>query len=231
MKKTPLLAPVLALAVLCGLGCQTAKVTSDVALAAPASSAPVVVYVADFELGADNIQHEEGVLSGRPGPVGRIGARLSGASKDPAGRARELVDLMADGLVKELSKAGVKAGRVAERAPRATQGWLVRGVFTEVQEGNRLRRAMIGFGQGQTDMQVVATIHDLSQGEPKPLYEVATDASSGSKPGAAPTLVLSPYGAAVRFVMAGQDLDRGARQTAARIAEQVLVHIRQANAK
>jgi hypothetical protein len=31
--------------------------------------------------------------------------------------------------------------------------------------------------------------------------------------------------------MTGKDLDRGARQTAARIAEQVLVHIRQANAK
>lgn len=231
MKNIRSVAPFVALAVLCELGCQTAKVTSDVALAAPASSAPVAVYVADFELGVESIQHEEGVLSGRPGPVGRIGARLSGASKDPAGRARELVDLMADGLVKELSKAGLNASRLRERVPRTAQGWLVRGVFTEVQEGNRMRRAMIGFGQGQTDMQVVATIHDLSQGEPKPLYEVATDASSGSKPGAAPMLVFSPYGAAVRFVMADKDLDRGARQTAARIAEQVLMHIRQANAK
>ena len=149
---------------------------------------------------------------------------------DPAARARGLVDLMANSLVKELSKSGLNASRVPERVPLATQGWLVRGVFTEVQEGNRLRRAMIGFGQGQTDVQVIATIHDLSLGKPKPLYEVATDASSGSKPGAAPTLIFSPYGAAARFVMAGKDLDRGAKQTAALIAEQVLLHIRKANA-
>ena len=65
---------------------------------------------------------------------------------------------------------------------------------------------MIGFGEGQTDIQVVANVQDLSQGPPKPLYEVATDASSGDKPGAGPTLVLGPYGAAARFVIAGTGL-------------------------
>ena len=225
MRTIPSMALLVVLAAVGGLGCQTAKVTSDTAVAPVASAKPAVVYVADFELGAQTIKHEEGVLSGRPGPVGRVGGRLSGASSDPAARARQLVDLMANSLVKELSKAGFSASRVPPGAPFAAQGWLLRGIFTEVEEGNRLRRAMIGFGEGQTDLQVVTSVHDLSQGAPKPLYEIATDASSGSKPGAAPTLVLGPYGAAARFVMAGKDVEKNVKQTAAQIAERLAQHI------
>jgi hypothetical protein len=221
MKTIPTLVYCLALTILCGLGCNTAKVTSDVEIAPPASAEPVAVYVADFELGVQGIKHEDGVLSNRQGPVGRIGGRLSGGSSDPAARARQLVDLMANSLVKELSKAGFSARRLPPDAALASRGWLLRGLFTEVQEGNRLRRAMIGWGEGQTDLQVVTTVHDLSQGLPKPLYEIATDASSGTTPGAAPTLVLGPYGAAARFVLAGQDLEKNVRQTAAQIAERL----------
>lgn len=218
MKNLSSLALSLAVVVGCGLGCQTAKVTSEAGSTRPAVAKPVAVYVADFDLGVQNIHQEEGILSGRPGPVGRVGVRLSGGSEDPAVRARQLVDLMANSLVKELKKAGFSALRLPAGAPLATQGWLLRGVFTEVAEGNRLRRAMIGFGEGQTDVQVVATVHDLAEGAPGPLYELATDASSGSKPGAAPTLVLGPYGAAARFVMAGKDLDKNVKQTATEIA-------------
>jgi hypothetical protein len=128
------------------------------------------------------------------------------------------VDLMSNSLIKDLTKEGFNAIRLRSGVPYPAQGWLLRGIFTEVQEGNRLRRAMIGLGEGQTDIQVVANVQDLSLGAPKPLYEIATDAASGDKPGAAPTLVLGPYGAAARFVMAGKDLDKNVKQTAAQIA-------------
>lgn len=209
----------LALAGFCAAGCKTAHVVSEhqrdpqTVLAKPS-----MVYVADFELWAEEIKHEDGVLSSRQGPLGRVGDRLSGSTTDPAVRARQIVDLMANSLVKELAKAGFSARRVAPGASWPVDGWLLRGVFTQVDEGNRLRRAMIGFGQGQTDLQVIANVQDLSQGPPKPLYQLATDAGSGSGPGAAPTLVLGPYGAAARFVMAGKDLDKNVKQTAAEIA-------------
>ncbi len=226
MKTILPLTHLLALAILCGLGCKSAHVTAERQLAPEPAAKPVVVYVADFEIGV--VKHEDGILSGRPGPVGRIGQRLYGTSSDPAARAQQIVDLMANSLVKELAKSGFNALRLPPSQPVPATGWLVRGLFTEVEEGNRLRRALIGFGEGQTDIQVVTTIADLSQGPPKPLYEVATDAASGNKPGAAPTLVLGPYGAAARFVMAGQDLDKNVRQTAAEIARQMTKHIQQA---
>ncbi len=84
---------------------------------------------------------------------------------------------------------------------------------------------MIGFGQGQTDVQVITAVDDLAKGQPKPLYEFATDASSGGAPGAAPTIVLGPYGAAARFVMAGQDLEKNVKQTAKEIAERLAARL------
>jgi hypothetical protein len=69
---------------------------------------------------------------------------------------------------------------------------------------------------------VVTGIDNLSQGPPKPLYQIDTDANSGKTPGAAPTIVLGPYGAAARFVMAGKDLDKNVKQTASKIADEIV---------
>jgi hypothetical protein len=37
-------------------------------------------------------------------------------------------------------------------------GWCIQGVFTEVDQGNRLKRTTIGFGQGATKMDVQISI-------------------------------------------------------------------------
>ena len=210
------------------VGCKSAKVTGEHNFSAAAPPKPAVVYVTDFELGSQDIQHEDGLLPGGSRVGGRVRGILSGASRDPATRARQLVDLMATSLLNDLTKAGFSALRLPPGADRPASGWLVRGVFTEVQEGNRLQRALIGFGQGATDLQVITGVDDLSQGPPKPLYEVDTDATSGKAPGAAPTIVLGPYGAAARFVMAKKDLDKNVKQTASQIAEYIAKRIQEA---
>src|SRR5437764_7450589 len=89
---------------------------------------------------------------------------------------------------------------------------LVRGVFTGVNQGNQLRRAVIGFGAGKTDLQVLVDINDLAQGAPKPFYELNMTADSGRTPGAGPMIALGPAGAAARFVIASKDLDRNVKQ-------------------
>ena len=68
---------------------------------------------------------------------------------------------------------------------------------------------------------MITDVADLSRGPPKPLYQVDTQASSGKAPGAAPTIVLGPYGAAERFVMAKKDLEKNVKQTASQIADYV----------
>jgi len=212
-------------------GCQlhkTATVTGERNYASPATNRPTAIYVADFELPAGAIQSQDGLLSGRRGRVGQAADRLYGKSSDPDTRAQQLVALMSKSLLKNLSKAGFQAVRQPPDAPLPAQGWLLRGSFSLVQEGNRLQRSVIGMGAGQTDIKVLTCVNDLSQGPPKPLWEIATDANSGDKVGGGATLAFGPYGAAVAFVRAGQDVEKNVKQTASKIATQVAQHIQKA---
>jgi hypothetical protein len=100
----------------------------------------------------------------------------------------------------------------------------VRGVFTEVNEGNRLRRAAIGFGTGETRLQVIVAADNLADGGPRPLYELDTAAGSTPLPGA--VITLNPYVAAARFVLAGRDVEQNVKQTAGTIAAEVAARAR-----
>jgi Domain of unknown function (DUF4410) len=222
-----LLAAVAAVCAVLMTGCSSAKVTGTQDLSATPMNKPEVVYVANFELPAENIKKTHSLLTpmGRGGPVRDL---LLGQSGDPQALADKLVNLMADSVVKELSKAGIQAVRLQPGTPLPSTGWLVRGVFTEVQEGNRLRRAIVGLGFGKTDLQVMTTTDDLANGTPKPLYQIETDAHSGRLPGAAATIVLSPYSVPVRFVLTRGDLKRNVRKTASKIADAVKERIQEA---
>jgi hypothetical protein len=202
------------------LGCRTAKVTSSTSYTDSPAARPSVIYVSDFDLQAENIHKESSVVPrlDSPGPVRRL---VLGESDDPFVVATKLVNLMADSVVKDLNKAGHSAHRLPPGTPVPTNGWIVRGVFTEVQEGNQLRRAIIGLGVGKTDLQVISAIDNLSLGPPKPLYEVQTAASSGDAPGAGPMIVISPGAAAARFVIAGSDLQRNVKDTAGKISDRI----------
>ena len=202
-------------------GCKSAKVTNETNYAGTNISRPEIIYVTDFQLGVENLHKEEGLVTDRPRLPVRVRGILSGSSDSPEARARELVDLMARSLVADLKKAGFPATRLLPGQAMPAKGWIITGVFTDVQEGNRLRRSMIGLGQGATDVQRVAAVQDLSHGPPQPVQEVETKATSDSAPGGAATIALGPWGAAARFVHAGQDLEMNIRQTASQIAERI----------
>ena len=91
------------------------------------------IYVADFELDAQNVTPDEGpggrsgVLHGN-GPVRRATGHGTG---DPAQQAKHIVDLMSDSLVGDFQKAGYFAQRVTPGSESVGAGYLVKGVFTE----------------------------------------------------------------------------------------------------
>jgi hypothetical protein len=211
-------------------GCGSARVSGERQVGAAPAGPPAVVYVTDFELDASNVHSQRGILPPPPLPppppgLGNVLPKLPGAPVEPAVRARQLVELMATTLVKDLVDTGVTVHRLGPRDQPPSNGWLVRGVFTDVQDGHQLRRAMIGFGAGQTALQVLVAVDDLTRGAPKPMYELDTKADSGTLPGAA--ITLNPYVAAARFVLSGSDLDRNVRQTAKQIAEQVTRYLKE----
>jgi hypothetical protein len=208
-------------------GCASARVTPlapvNAAAAAPVAPPPVIV-VYDFELDAANVHSEPGLL---PHPLARapiVGGLLHGRSAcksggDPGACAAEIQELIADSLVKDLRKAGLTAMRGTPGAELPQQGWLVRGVFTDVDTGNQLRRAVIGFGQGATQMQLMLAIDDLSRGVPQALYSAGGSASSGSAPGA--VVLMNPAAMGVRFVMSRDDLDKSAKKLAQEVSDTI----------
>lgn len=203
---------VLAAALLCGY--------------AKAQDSNLVVYVADFDLDTANIKTDKAAPPAPPKAPGLLGKVLPpppGAKKDPQDLARELVDSMSTSIVKDLTNAGLTARRLSTGEPLPAAGWLVRGVFTNVNQGNQLERAVVGFGKGKTDLQVLVDIADLAQSAPAQFHEVKAPASiSGKAPGAAPMIERHPAAVAVKFVIAGKDLDKNVRQTAAQIAREVV---------
>jgi len=69
----------------------------------------------------------------------------------------------------------------ADEARPSVGAW-VHGVFTQqADEGNRLHRAVIGFGSGQATMQLFVTLTDLASPQ-KPLYESAEKAQAKTSP-------------------------------------------------
>jgi hypothetical protein len=190
---------------------------------APAA-APGIVYVTDFEIDAGAVPPAEtGVLPGR-GPVRSVLGRLRGESPDPEAKARELVDRMANAIVEDLAAKHVPAQRLAADAPHPAQGWLVRGVFTELDEGNRIRKAVIGFGAGKSELELYVAFVDLARDPDHPFYSFDASNNSGNMPGGA-VLKMNPYAIAARYVMSRnadtREIDHTAETIAAQLAERI----------
>jgi hypothetical protein len=182
-----------------------------------------VVYVSDFELDAQNVDVDQGgpVSQVRPGILERPRKR---EQQDPEYQAKKLVDLMATSLVKDLQKAGYNAQRLATGDVTPSSGAWVHGVFTEVDEGSRLRRAIIGSGSGQATMDLYVTVTDLSRPE-QPLYQSPESDASAKKAGA--VITMNPYVAAAKFVMEKNAPEKTDKKMASEISAQVITQLAQ----
>jgi hypothetical protein len=213
--------------------CAVAVISARTSTLAPSSSAqePGVathnfsrdtkVWVSDFELDAGDVKTDKGGVIGevRPGILERPRKRCE---RDPDCQAKKIVDLMAKSIVSDLEKAGYKAERLPPGATPPATGALLKGVFTEVDEGNSRRRAIIGFGSGEAKMDLYVTLTDLAAPQ-KPLYETAKDENSGKKIGA--VITMNPYVAAAKFVMEKQAPEKTVKKTASEIAKEVEHHL------
>ena len=185
-------------------------------------TAPRMIYVRDFDLKPGIFQAESGILPINPissGVPGALIPRILGVPEDSGDRERELLKLMSSTLVEDLTSAGLNARFLRSGELLPSEGWLVRGAFVQVDEGNRLRRALIGFGSGETRLRVIVWVSDLGHSSSGPFCALDTSTHSSRKPGAA--LSFDPYIGAARFVIDGLDLDTNVTQIAAQIADDI----------
>ena len=169
-------------------------------------TAPRMIYVRDFDLKPGSFQAESGILPISPISANVPGAfipRILGVPEDSGDRERELLKLMSSALVDDLTSAGLNARFLPSGELLPSEGWLVRGAFVQVDEGNRLRRALIGFGSGATRLRVIVWVSDLGHGSVGPFCALDTSTHSSRKAGC---------GAVIRSVYRGRAVrDRWAR--------------------
>jgi hypothetical protein len=195
-----------------------AKIVSQENLAHLPPGRPAIVYVQDFKVEKESSSDQQSLGGGR---ARAMIARVKGAT---GMQSSKVVDQMSSSLVSDLNRGGVKAVRLPTGQTLPKSGWLVRGVFTEVDQGSRALRAEVGFGAGSTDLAVLVNVADLQKGKAKPFYKLETQAASKKMPGGASMAIVTknPYVAAAKFVMSRRDLSKNIRQTAQTIADQII---------
>ncbi|MGO1079300.1 DUF4410 domain-containing protein [Inquilinus sp. CA228] len=202
------------------------ELAGSIAKAEPVASPARTIFVSDFELDAASGQEGApnaglGILP-RGGLVSTLRQGLAQGPTDPQAGAAALVNRIADALVAELSKSGFASRRLRHGEPYPPAGWLVRGIFTEMDTGNRLRRAVIGFGVGGTEMQLQIVVSDLAKHPNEAFYSFGVGTSSDKGPGA--VLFRNPYVALAKFVLSTNAPERDIDKTARQIADEIAKH-------
>lgn len=192
---------------------------------AQATPAPVV-YVSDFELDTADVTPDTNPVDQAHRVIGGI---LPGGGllrrRDPEMSAPQIVATMAGMVVDDLRKQGIDARRLPADAAAPAQGWLVRGVFLSVDEGNRVRRAMVGFHAGKSQFEVAFAADDLAAPTRTPLYQEIDGQSGQHVPGAA--VALNPYVALAKFALSRGDEKKALADAAGEVADAVAAKVRQ----
>ena len=176
-----------------------------------------VVYVTDFELDSADSSADPAPARSVARPANDSAPQVSSSAKpDPsAAQAQHIVKLMSDNLLKDFAKAGYTTKLLRASDPRPDDGFLIAGVFTQVGTDNRLRRAVLGSGQGPDTWRLYVSARDLAHFTP-PLYEVDPADVNTERPGGA--IVLNPNADALKYSMGADITDKDIKQTAQRIS-------------
>jgi hypothetical protein len=145
---------------------------------------PTRIFVYDFAASKVEVAEYQGILRQQPSNANPVQRRSE--------IARHASDALAVELVNGLRKLGFTAERAARGTPVAGNDLLIDGQFLGVDQGDPLRRLVIGFGSGASKVETRVQVYQGT--ERRKLLEFTTHAYSGKMPGAAATV---PAGAVV----------------------------------
>ena len=179
MKRLLILLAGLALA-----GCSQGHVTTTGSAATGRLPPPTHVMVTDFALTPGEVQLDQGVSA-------RFLRAANGAPSSAAQEeaARETQAALAETLASKLASYGLPVERLAAGAMAPPGSLLVHGQIDTINEGNRTRRTLIGFGAGKSSIRAEAQLYYVSApGQPMFLRGFTGTADSGHMSGAAETM-------------------------------------------
>lgn len=206
-------------------GCNKVEVTQT-KMASYGTPAPDHVLVYDFAVKAEDVQLDQGV-----GPKLARGAGNATQTEEELRVGRMVADALSTELIKELGKNGIVAQRAKGFSGVKTDLTVeVTGRFLRVDEGDRTKRTLVGFGMGGSEVRTIVQGFQGQASNRRLIGEGRTKAKSGLKPGMLlPIGVSAGVGNATGAVVAGAatagsealsaNVAAIARQTAQQIAE------------
>lgn len=137
----------------------------------------------------------------------------SDAPELPSAQARRLMDFFAATLVETLRKSGYAARR--GRGAALSKGALLRGVFAEPDEKNRIRRTLLGGTSVNPKFFLYVGIFNLARPD-QPLYQLAAEQPGGSQVG--PVITLNNYVPLAKYELDKNPTEEDVRKVCAQIA-------------
>jgi hypothetical protein len=117
---------------------------------------------------------------------------------------RVAADALATDLVQRIVKLGLPARRAAEGDETPMHALVVKGQFLTVDEGDRLKRTVVGFGAGTSEIRTRFQVYQQTETGLRILGRGETTAEGLKKPGmAGPAAVAGATGAVVGVAVAG----------------------------
>jgi hypothetical protein len=183
---------------------------------------PSVIHVKSFSMSTATSAGNGGG-EGRP----RLFGMLRGGEENTViGQHREqqhedtlakLPALLQQALIRDLSKSVAPADN-GDNAHASRDTWVVTGEFVEVDTGNRAMQAGVGFGAGQSQLEVRAKVYSGSDMH-TPFLTFDSKGASGHLPGGVATK--NPYVAAAKFVMSKREPEQETKKVAKAIANEI----------
>jgi Domain of unknown function (DUF4410) len=195
--------------------------------ALPATKPPAVIYVRSFSVSQTAAKADDGDGESSGGRPHLFGMLRGGEDNTLIGRHREeqqdetlakLPGILQRALIENLNKSIAPAANGDGAQATRWDCWVIAGQFLTVDQGNRALQAGIGFGAGQSQVEVQAQVYTLrDMGTPFLVFD--SKGASGHMPGA--IVMHNPYVAAAKFVMSKKEPDKEAKKVATSIAEAI----------
>lgn len=170
------------------VGCAGTSVRDTREIAYSGQPRPTQVLIYNFAASPEDIQQNSSIFA-------KIQGQLANTNQtaEEIKLGREVADAMATELTQKIAALGLNPIR-ADRSLRVLPGAiLITGQFTNINEGNRLRRNVVGLGLGQSSLDSKVSVLAPSASGYQELISFDAHADSGEMPGAA---VMGPAGAA-----------------------------------
>ncbi|MDP3330732.1 MAG: DUF4410 domain-containing protein [Methylococcaceae bacterium] len=170
------------------VGCAGTSVRDTREIAYSGQPRPTQVLIYNFAASPEDIQQNSSIFA-------KIQGQLANTNQtaEEIKLGREVADAMATELTQKIAALGLNPIRADQNLRVSPGAILITGQFTNINEGNRLRRNVIGLGMGQSSLDSKVRVLAPSASGYQELISFDTHADSGEMPGAA---VMGPAGAA-----------------------------------